>query len=51
MTGAKFGWWHGAEALETLIRIDQRVERQWSIGHKSETVARATLAKVRRKAR
>ena len=51
VTGAKFGWWHGAEALETLIRVDQRVERQWSIGHKSETVARATLAKVRRKAR
>jgi len=51
VTGAKFGWWRGAEALETLIRVDQRVERQWSIGHKSETVARAALAKVRRKAR
>jgi hypothetical protein len=51
VTGAKFGWWRGAEALETLIRVDQQVERQWSIGHKSETVARAALAKVRRKAR
>jgi hypothetical protein len=51
VTGAKFGWWHGAEALQTLIRIDQQVERRWSIGHKSEAVARAALAKVRRKAR
>jgi hypothetical protein len=51
VTGAKFGWWHGAEALQTLIRIDQQVERRWEIGHKSEAVARATLAQVRRKAR
>jgi PASTA domain-containing protein len=51
VTGAKFGWWHGAEALETLIQVDQQVERQWSVGHKSEAVARAALAKVRRKAR
>ena len=51
VTGAKFGWWQGAEALQTLIRIDQQVERRWEIGHKSEAVARATLAQVRRKAR
>jgi beta-lactam-binding protein with PASTA domain len=51
VTGAKFGWWHGAEALQTLIRIDQRLERDWGIGRKSEAVARATLAQVRRKAR
>jgi PASTA domain len=51
VTGAKFGWWHGAEALQTLIRIDQRLEREWGIGRKSEAVARATLAQVRRKAR
>jgi hypothetical protein len=50
VTGAKFGWWHGAQALQTLIRVDQQVERQWSIGHKSEAVARAALAKVRSKA-
>jgi PASTA domain-containing protein len=49
VTGAKFGWWHGAAALETLIRVDQRVQREWGIGAKSEAVARATLAQVRRR--
>jgi hypothetical protein len=48
VTGAKFGWWHGAQALEILIRVDERVQRQWGLGGKSEAVARATLAKVRR---
>jgi PASTA domain len=48
VTGARFGWWHGAQALETLMRVDERVQRQWGIGGKSEAVARATLAKVRR---
>jgi hypothetical protein len=51
VTGAKFGWSHGAQALETLIRVDERVQRQWGIGRKSEIVARATLTKVRREAR
>jgi hypothetical protein len=51
VTGAKFGWWHGAQALKTLIRVDQRVQRQWGIGAKSEAVARATLAQVSRKSR
>jgi len=51
VTGARFGWWHGAQALEALIRVDERVQRQWGIGSKSEAVARATLAKVRREAR
>jgi hypothetical protein len=49
VTGAKFGWWHGAAALETLIRVDQHVEREWGIGAKSEAVARAALAQVRRR--
>jgi len=51
VTGAKFGWWHGAQALETLIRVDERVQRQWGLGSKSEAVARATLAEVRRDAK
>jgi len=50
VTGAKFGWWHGADALQTLIRVDQHVEREWGIGAKSEAVARAALAQVRRRA-
>jgi PASTA domain-containing protein len=49
VTGARFGWWHGADALETLIRVDQHVEREWGIGAKSEAVARAALAQVSRR--
>jgi hypothetical protein len=48
VTGAQFGWWHGADALQTLIAADQQVERQWGIGGKSQAVARAALAQVRR---
>jgi len=49
VTGARFGWWHGADALETLVRVDQHVEREWGVGAKSEAVARAALAQVRRR--
>ena len=51
VTGARFGWSHGAEALQTLIAVDERVQRQWGIGAKSEAVAHAALADVRRKSR
>jgi PASTA domain len=51
VTGAKFGWWHGAEALRILIRVDEQVQRRWGIGAKSETAARRVLALVRAKAR
>ena len=47
VTGARFGWWHGAEALEVLIRVDQRVQARWGLGAKSESLARAALAYVR----
>jgi hypothetical protein len=48
VTGARFGWWHGAEALNVLIRVDRRVESQWGIGYRSEAVVRGALAAVRR---
>ncbi|HEX7256327.1 MAG TPA: PASTA domain-containing protein [Gaiellaceae bacterium] len=51
VTGARFGWWHGAEALEILIRVDEQVQRQWKIGSKSEAAARRALAAVRAKSR
>jgi hypothetical protein len=51
VTGAKFGWWHGAEALDRLIVVDQHVQRYWGIGSRSEGVARAALAEVRTKSR
>lgn len=50
VTGAQFGWWHGAQALETLIAVDRQLDRQWGIGGKSQAVATAALAQVRRKA-
>jgi hypothetical protein len=46
VTGAKFGWWHGAQALETLIAVDKRVETLWGIGSKSEAEARSALVFV-----
>ena len=44
--GARFGWWHGAQALQTLIATDRLVEATWGIGYRSESVARAALAYV-----
>jgi hypothetical protein len=49
VAGAKFGWWHGAEALRVLIHVDRRVESQWGIGYRSEAAARRTLAAVEAK--
>jgi hypothetical protein len=51
VTGARFGWWHGAEALKLLIAADQTVERVWGIGQKSELAARHALAEVEARAR
>jgi PASTA domain-containing protein len=51
VTGAKLGWWHGAQALETLIKVDRKIERFWGIGTRSKRVARAALAEVRKKSR
>ena len=44
--GARMGWWHGADALRTLIAVDQRTETLWGIGDKSENIARRALAEV-----
>ena len=49
--GARLGWWHGAEALETLVNVDRRVQALWGIGAKSQGVARATLDEVGAKSR
>jgi PASTA domain len=51
VTGAKFGWSHGAQALQVLIRVDRTVQERWGIGGRSEAAARATLAQVRRRSR
>lgn len=51
VAGAKLGWWRGEEALELLLKADERVQRLWGIGSRSEAVARAALADVSRKSR
>jgi hypothetical protein len=51
VTGARFGWWHGAEALEILVRVDRQLQRSWGIGAKSEAAATRALAAVRAKSR
>jgi hypothetical protein len=51
VTGARFGWWHGAQALRLLIVADRKAERSWGIGHKSELAARHALAEVEARAR
>ena len=49
VTGAQFGWWKGAEALEVLVAVDRQVQRQWGMGAKSRRVAEQALAEVRAK--
>ena len=51
VTGAQLGWWRGEEALVLLLKADERVQRLWGIGSRSEAVARAALADVSRKSR
>jgi hypothetical protein len=51
VTGAKLGWSRGEEALELLLKADERVQRLWGIGSRSEAIARAALAEVSRKSR
>jgi hypothetical protein len=51
VTGAKFGWFHGAEALRVLIAADRLADRRWGIGRKSELVALAALANVERRSK
>jgi hypothetical protein len=51
VTGARFGWWRGAEALRLLIAADRRAQAIWGIGQKSELAARRALAEVEAKSR
>jgi hypothetical protein len=51
VTGAKFGWWHGEQALRILIRTDRRTQKLWGIGAKSEGVAKRALKLVQTRSR
>jgi hypothetical protein len=50
VTGARFGWHDGAEALRILIRVDQSIEARFDFGARSTGVAKRALAEVERKA-
>jgi beta-lactam-binding protein with PASTA domain len=49
VTGARFGWQDGAEALRILIKVDESLQRRWDFGARSERVARSALAYVEAK--
>jgi beta-lactam-binding protein with PASTA domain len=49
VTGARFGWKDGDEALRILIRVDRGLDRRFGFGARSEAVARRALAEVLRK--
>jgi beta-lactam-binding protein with PASTA domain len=51
VTGAQMGWWRGAEALQTLIAVDNRTQSLWGIGAKSAAAAQHALDEVRAKAK
>ncbi len=51
VTGARFGWWHGADALRTLVRVDRRAQSQWGVGSKSRAVAAGALSEVEARSR
>ncbi|MDX6425410.1 MAG: hypothetical protein QOD52_815 [Gaiellaceae bacterium] len=51
VAGAELGWWHGAQALNTLLVADKRVWALWGIGARSSAVARQALADVEARSR
>jgi PASTA domain len=51
VTGARFGWADGAEALRVLISIDERLQRRWGFGARSEAIARKAFTEVESKAK
>jgi hypothetical protein len=46
VTGARFGWKDGDEALRTLIQVDRSLHVRFGFGARSERVARRTLEYV-----
>ena len=51
VTGAKLGWWRGAQALGTLVTVDRRAQQLWGIGAKSALQAQSALGVVHAKSR
>jgi hypothetical protein len=50
VTGAKLGWWRGAEALQDLIAVDEHTQGVWGIGAKSARTATTALSYVEARA-
>jgi len=51
VTGAKLGWWHGAQALAMLSAVDRRVQQLWGMGSKSALQVHVALAEVQSKSK
>jgi hypothetical protein len=51
VTGARFGWWHGAEALRVLVGADTRAQSVWGIGARSAEAATRALRYVEARSR
>ena len=49
VTGARFGWSTGEEALRTLVAVDARVEQLWGVGARSKELAQRSLTEVEAK--
>jgi hypothetical protein len=49
VAGAKFGWWHGAEALRALVRVDAQLAKRFGHAAALQQTARAALALVERR--
>ena len=49
--GAKFGWWHGADALRKLIAVDRHADALWGIGTQSADLASQALSYVQAKSK
>lgn len=46
VTGARFGWWRGEEALRILVVADREIERLWQLAPVVRQEAEAALAEV-----
>lgn len=51
VTGARFGWWGGAQALATLIQVDRQVESAWRVGSGNRELAMQALREVQAKSK
>ena len=49
VTGAKFGWSGGAEALRILVRVDTSLQARWGSARRAQPSPRAALAEVERR--